>query len=71
MILSVATQFPTKRPTLQFGACGQIVKEMQKALNQRLVQLDTVSAYPLSVSTTGYFDRETRDAVKYLRVLLS
>ena len=69
MILSVATQFPTKKPTLQFGASGQIVKEMQKALNQRLIQLDTVSVSPLSVSTTGYFDRQTRDAVKYLQCL--
>ncbi|MBW4503738.1 MAG: peptidoglycan-binding protein [Scytonema hyalinum WJT4-NPBG1] len=69
MILSVGTRFPTKKPTLQFGAYGQIVKEMQKALNQRLVQLDTVSRYPLSVSTTGYFDRQTQDAVKYLQCL--
>ena len=69
MIMSVATRFPTKKPTLQFGACGQIVKEMQKALNQRLIQLDTLSRSPLSVPTTGYFDRQTRDAVKYLQCL--
>ncbi|NJM71382.1 MAG: peptidoglycan-binding protein [Scytonema sp. RU_4_4] len=69
MLLSITVQFPTKKPTLQFGACGQIVKEMQKALNQRLVQLDTVPVSPLSVSTTGYFDRETRNAVKYLQCL--
>jgi peptidoglycan hydrolase-like protein with peptidoglycan-binding domain len=69
MTLAVAIQFPTNRPILQFGASGQIVKEMQKALNQRLIQLDTVSTYPLSVSTTGYFDRQTRDAVKYLQCL--
>ncbi|ARV58775.1 hypothetical protein BZZ01_09095 [Nostocales cyanobacterium HT-58-2] len=69
MVLSIAVQFSTKKPTLQFGASGQIVKEMQRSLNQRLVQLDTISAYPLSVSTTGYFDRQTRDAVKYLQCL--
>ncbi|MBW4631540.1 MAG: peptidoglycan-binding protein [Iphinoe sp. HA4291-MV1] len=69
MILSITVQFPTKKPTLQFGASGQIVKEMQKALNQRLIQLDTVSVSPLSVSTTGYFDHQTRDAVKYLQCL--
>ncbi|MGH8000367.1 MAG: peptidoglycan-binding domain-containing protein [Brasilonema sp.] len=69
MVLSITVQFPTKKPTLQFGASGQIVKEMQKALNQRLIQLDTVSISPLSVSTTGYFDRETTDAVKYLQCL--
>jgi peptidoglycan hydrolase-like protein with peptidoglycan-binding domain len=62
-------QLPTKRPPLQFGASGQIVKDMQKALNQRLAQLDTISASPLSVSTTGYFDKQTRDAVKYLQCL--
>ncbi|KAF3888973.1 MULTISPECIES: peptidoglycan-binding domain-containing protein [Nostocales] len=62
-------QYPTQRPTLQFGAFGQIVKEMQKALNQRLVQLDTVSACPMSVPTTGYFDRQTQNAVKYLQCL--
>ncbi|GAB1538578.1 hypothetical protein NUACC21_12400 [Scytonema sp. NUACC21] len=62
-------KYPTQRPILQFGAFGQIVKEMQKALNQKLVQLDTVSAYPMSVSTTGYFDRETQNAVKYLQCL--
>ncbi|NMG10389.1 peptidoglycan-binding protein [Brasilonema sp. UFV-L1] len=69
MVLSITVQYPTKKPTLQFGACGQIVKEMQKALNQRLIQLDTVSISPLSVPTTGYFDRETKDAVKYLQCL--
>ncbi|KYC37564.1 hypothetical protein WA1_39530 [Scytonema hofmannii PCC 7110] len=62
-------QYPTQQPTLQFGAFGQIVKKMQKALNQRLVPLDTVSAYPMSVSTTGYFDRQTQNAVKYLQCL--
>lgn len=64
-----AIQFSTNRPTLQFGAFGQVVKEMQKALNKRLAQLDPVSVYPLSVSTTGYFDRQTQDAVKYLQCL--
>ena len=69
MVLSITLQLPTKKPTLQFGACGQIVRDMQKALNRRLAQLDTVSVSPLSVSTVGYFDHQTRDAVKYLQCL--
>lgn len=68
-MMTATIQFPTKRPTLQYGASGSVVKEMQKALNQRLVQLDTVSRYPMSVSTTGYFDRQTQNAVKYLQCL--
>ncbi|MBD2775148.1 peptidoglycan-binding domain-containing protein [Iningainema tapete] len=64
-----AAEFTTNKPTLQFGAFGQVVKQMQKALNKRLAQLDTVSVYPLSVPTTGYFDKQTQDAVKYVQCL--
>ncbi|MEC4816894.1 MAG: peptidoglycan-binding protein [Scytonema sp. PMC 1069.18] len=67
--MPAAIQPSTHKPTLQFGAYGQIVKEMQKALNQRLAQLDTVSTSPMSVSTTGYFDKQTQNAVKYLQCL--
>ncbi|MBD0264917.1 MAG: hypothetical protein ICV78_19990, partial [Tolypothrix sp. Co-bin9] len=45
--MSTAIKCPTNRPTLQFGATSPIVKEMQKALNQRLAELDTLSDYPL------------------------
>jgi peptidoglycan hydrolase-like protein with peptidoglycan-binding domain len=69
LLMPAAIQPSTHKPTLQFGAYGQIVKEMQRALNQRLVQLDTVSTSPMSVSTTGYFDKQTQNAVKYLQCL--
>lgn len=60
---------PNQTPTLRFGANAQIVKEMQRALNMRLAQLDTVTNSPLRIVVSGYFDKETENAVKYLQCL--
>ncbi len=67
--MSTAIKCPTNRPTLQFGASSPFVKEMQKALNQRLAELDTLSDHPLQVLVTSYFGEQTQDAVKYFQCL--
>ncbi|MBW4567851.1 MAG: peptidoglycan-binding protein [Tolypothrix carrinoi HA7290-LM1] len=67
--MSTAIKCPTNRPTLQLGASSQFVKEMQKALNQRLAELDTLSDYPLQVLVTSHFEEQTQDAVKYFQCL--
>ncbi len=58
-----------QQPTIQFGAKILIVKEMQAALNKRLAQLDTMSKFPLYIPVTGFFGKETQNAVKYLQCL--
>ena len=67
--MSTTIKCPTNRPTLQIGANSPFVKEMQKALNQRLAELDTLSDHPLQVIVTSYFGEQTQDAVKYFQCL--
>jgi peptidoglycan hydrolase-like protein with peptidoglycan-binding domain len=62
-------QCPLNRPTLEFGASREVVKQMQKVLNQRLAEFDALSSLPQKVSESGYFDKNTRIAVKYLQCL--
>jgi peptidoglycan hydrolase-like protein with peptidoglycan-binding domain len=62
-------QCPTVRPTVQLNASGQVVSEMQTALNTRLKEIDTVSIFPLQVPMTGFFGDQTRTAVQYLQCL--
>lgn len=60
---------PINRPTLEFRSSHQVVKQMQKVLNQRLAEFDTASSLPNKVSETGYFTRNTQIAVQYLQCL--
>ena len=62
-------QCPTVRPTVKFNSSGQVVSEMQTALNNRLKEIDTVSRSPLQVAITGSFEDKTRTAVQYLQCL--
>jgi peptidoglycan hydrolase-like protein with peptidoglycan-binding domain len=67
--MTAAIQCPKNRITLRFGANSPSVREMQKALNLRLVQMDTITKHPLRIVVSGYFDKETQNAVKYLQGL--
>jgi peptidoglycan hydrolase-like protein with peptidoglycan-binding domain len=65
----VTIQCPTARPSLQLNASGQVVSDMQTALNLRLKELDTASVFPLQVPMTGFFGEQTRTAVQYFQCL--
>jgi peptidoglycan hydrolase-like protein with peptidoglycan-binding domain len=67
--MTTIIQCPKNRATLRFGANSQSVREMQKALNLRLAQMDTITKHPLRIVVSGYFDKETQNAVKYLQGL--
>ncbi|MDF5715473.1 MAG: peptidoglycan-binding protein [Rhizonema sp. NSF051] len=57
------------RPTLEIGSGHQVVRQMQRVLNQRLAQFDRALSSPKNISETGHFDPNTLMAVKYLQCL--
>ncbi|MBR8837774.1 MAG: peptidoglycan-binding protein [Stigonema ocellatum SAG 48.90 = DSM 106950] len=58
---------PINRPFLVLGSSGQVVTEMQKVLNQRLLELPS---FQKEVSVTGYFGQNTLILVKYLQCIV-
>jgi peptidoglycan hydrolase-like protein with peptidoglycan-binding domain len=69
IIMATPIKYPYNRPNLKLGDDIPVVKDMQKALNQRLAELDILSDKPLEVAITGYFGEQTRNAVKYFQCL--
>ncbi len=61
------TIFPINRPFLVIGSSGSAVTEMQKLLNQRLLELPY---FQHEVAVTGYFGQNTLVLVKYLQCLV-
>ncbi len=58
---------PINKPFLVLGSSGEVVTEMQKVLNQRLVELPY---FQKEVSITGYFGQNTLILVKYLQCVV-
>jgi peptidoglycan hydrolase-like protein with peptidoglycan-binding domain len=67
--IMLTIQCPTARPVLKLNASGQVVSQLQKALNERLQEIDTISTFPLQVPITGFYGEQTQLAVKYLQCL--
>jgi peptidoglycan hydrolase-like protein with peptidoglycan-binding domain len=60
---------PLNRPTLEYGASREAVKQMQQVLNHRLGEFNAASSLPEKVSETGFFGQNTVIAVKFLQCL--